>query len=185
MKKLLILTLSGVLIATTSAQSLVPLPPQWKAWSNGGSYNIGEDTSSYPFGLTIKQKTKPKGNKIGKGGFCQTIKADNYIGKRVEYSAYIKVKNVTNWAYIFARYGEAYPFKGIKGNAENPVTQDWTKVSMVFDLPKQESADNIRLCFSLWGDGQMWIDGIKWEVVAPENIVPTNVQSAIPLEPIL
>ena len=180
------LTLS---LSSFHTYAIEPLPEYWNQWeSEKGTFNAGFDKNIYrssPNSLTIKSNTKSISKEVTRSGICQRINIEKYIGKRIRYSAYVKTKNIEQWAYIYASSGNVYPSKGIKGNTNDGVTKDWTQMSMVFDIPKKHDKDTISLCFSLWDGGQMWMDDIKWEIV--DKSIPITYKAPVPLlnEPIL
>ncbi|EIC20687.1 DUF4145 domain-containing protein [Thiorhodovibrio frisius] len=149
---------------------------QWPQWEiEKGTYMADEDTSifrSSPTSLTIKQVSKPKEKDPSRSGICQSIKTDNFRGKRIKYSAFIKVSSLEQWAYMYVLSGDLYPVEGIKGSKEQPLEKDWSQLSMVFGIPESHEKPYIKFCFSLWGGGQMWIDDVKWDVV--NNTTPVT-----------
>lgn len=105
----------------------------------------------------------------------QTIDADNYKGKRVRLTGYLKTRNVDNWSGLYLRINgpkqklpdgkEKYTLiardnmynRSLKG------TNDFTRCELVLDVP--DSADNIVYGAILTGPGQIWFDRMKLDVV--------------------
>ena len=189
MRKIGCVLLFTLLIISAQCYAVEPLPDYWSQWeTEKDTFTSGIDKEVYrskPDSLTIRNDSKSKSAENSRSGITQTIKIDKYLGKRIKYSAYIKTKNLEQWAYIYASSGKIYPFEGIKGDKTKGVSQDWTLVSLVFDIPKKHNKDTISLCFSLWEGGQMWIDDIKWEIV--DESVPVTYKVPAPTldEPIL
>ena len=188
MKKITSIFLFTIFVTSAQCYAVDPLPDYWSQWEvEKGTFTAGIDKETYrskPDSLTIRNDSKSKSAENSRSGICQTIKIDKYLGKRIRYFAYIKTKNLEQWAYTYARSGKIYPFEGIKGDKSKGVTKDWTPVSLVFNIHKNHNKDRISLCFSLWEGGQMWVDDIKWEIV--DDSVPLTYKVTPKLdEPIL
>lgn len=102
----------------------------------------------------------------------QTIKADNYHGKRLRMSAYIKSEAVERAALWMRMDGEEMKVFGLDTMDNRPIkgTADWQKYEIVLDVPIE--TQQIVFGVNLKGSGQIWIDDVRFEVVAPS--VPTT-----------
>jgi hypothetical protein len=151
------------------------LPEGWfKAGNDPADYDMGVDTTERHGGKAsgfIKAKADdPKGFAT----LMQTFRADDYRGKRLRLSGYVKADKIDQWAGLWMRIdGETKTLgfdnmqdRGIKG------TSDWKKYDMVLDVPK----DSINIAFGilLVGKGQAWVDDLQFEVVG-EDIKATNM----------
>ena len=189
MKKLIIALLSTVLIAATillvEANSRLP-----KGWFTAGNkpieYEFGIDNSVFQNGKSsafIKSKI-PKENEFGT--LMQYISAENYFGKRLRLSGYIKSDNVNGWCGMWMRIdgemGEQFGFDNMQDRAIKG-TSDWQKYEIVLDIPLESNA--IAYGVMLNGNGKIWFDNFRIEAV--ERTVPvTNMRQEMsyPKEPI-
>ncbi|QBD76430.1 sigma-70 family RNA polymerase sigma factor [Ktedonosporobacter rubrisoli] len=107
-------------------------------------------------------------------GFIQLkhedIAADPYRGKHMRFIAFLKAEEVKTAGFVLsveappldpeenfpAIYTTRSP-KPIKG------TYDWTRHELVIDVPDRAIA--IRLIFSMWRKGKVWLDGLSLEIV--------------------
>lgn len=155
------------------------LPTGWfKAGSDPKSYDMGIDKGAGREGknaATIKSNTK----KIkGFGTLMQDCLPDNYLGKRVRMTGWVKTKDVSDWAGLWFRIDEkgsnqSIGFDNMKdGKKDRSIkgTTDWKQYEIVLDVPLK--ASNLAYGALLVGTGQIWFDDIKFEVV--DNTVPTT-----------
>jgi hypothetical protein len=171
---------SVLLVVVTVVLLSFDLPAGWlKAGSNPKSYEMGIDKGAGQSGTnaaTIKSIDK----KIdGFGTLMQNFLPDNYLGKRLRMSGFLKTKNVSDWSGFWLRIDD-------KGEKENSLgfdnmhdgkidrsvkgTTNWTNYEIVLDVPLNSS--NIAFGALLVGTGQIWFDNLKFEIV--DNSVPTT-----------
>lgn len=136
-------------------------------------YNMGFDhvvTHSGEASAYLKSKvSKPRSF----GTLMQMFKAEDYRGKRVRISGYVKAEKIENWAGLWMRVDGPENMSLSFDNMQNrPIkgTIDWTKHEIVLDVP--ENSINIALGILLSGKGQVWIDDLQFEVVGKD--VPTT-----------
>jgi hypothetical protein len=172
--------LTGVLlISLTITLFSFELPTGWfKAGSDPKSYDMGIDKGAGQDGknaATIKSNTK----KIkGFGTLMQNCLPDNYLGKRVRMTGLVKTKDVSDWAGLWFRVDEkssnnSLSFDNMKdGKKDRSIkgTTDWTKYEIVLNVPLK--ASNLAYGALLVGNGQIWFDDFKFEVV--DTNVPTT-----------
>jgi hypothetical protein len=157
-----------------------------KGWRMGGTrpdmYDMGIDEGAGQDGRNAATIRSYKKEVPGYGLLVQSFNAEKYHGKRLKMSAYIKTKNVTEWAGLLMK---------VEGNVTNPVyhtqrpcilsfdnmynrlisgTTDYTKYDIVLDVP--DTATVITYGARLNGGGQIWFDGIRFDVVG--NDVPVT-----------
>lgn len=123
----------------------------------------------------------------GFGGMMQTIAADNYVGKRVRLSGWIKTEDANEgggrlWLRIDGQErGQTLGFDNMNNRAVKG-TNDWQEASVVLDVPSGASA--LAYGFFVSGGGKMWVNGQKIEEVGPE--VPATdmiTKKALPAAP--
>ena len=177
-------------IAATSVLALAaapePLPAQWHV--------TGKDAQKFTAG--VDQADGVKGAKFLRNksddpntwaALTQPISAQNYLGQRIRFRAFVKTQDVSGWAGLWMRVdnraGRVLAFynsydKPIKG------TTDWQERSVVLDVPQ----DGGMIVFGVInnGSGQVWIDRLGFEQVGQD--VPVDVQKArgtLPAVPVL
>ena len=107
------------------------------------------------------------------GEFTQTVRSDNYKGKRVRLSGWIKTKDADR-AGLWMRIDGKDQMLGFDNMLQDrPVigTHDWTQVSVVLDVPTEA----LGFCCGalLVGEGQIWVDDLSLEVVDPKKVDAT------------
>lgn len=103
----------------------------------------------------------------GSGALLQTFKAENFLGKRVRMSGYMKSENVKEWAGFWLNVNQtgtenSFFFDNMK---DRPIkgTSGWVKYEIVFDVPVY--ASTIRFGAIIHGTGQIWFDDLRFEIV--------------------
>lgn len=116
----------------------------------------------------------------------QMFGAQNYLGKRLKLTAFVKGGNVGGWAGLWMRVdgngGEMLKFdnmqnRPIKGNCE------WNQYQVVLDIPQE--AHGIAFGVLLSGPGKVWSDQFRFEVV--DTRTPTTDEDegeVLPPEPV-
>jgi hypothetical protein len=158
-----------------------------KGWVGGGKgYNIMLDQQTKRTGkssVAIKFVTEDaKG-----GGFAsvtQGVQPDNYRGKRIRLSGYIKTVDAGSaslWMRVDGKEQEkSLAFDNMmQGGRAVTGTQEWRKCEVVLDVSQE--AQGIYFGTLLSGKGQSWTDDLRFEIVG--NDVPvTNMTT--PKEPV-
>lgn len=180
---------SVLLVGTTAALVSFDTATGWfKAGSEPKSYEMGIETNAGQNGgnaATIKSKEK----KIkGFGTLMQNCLPDNYLGKRVRLSGYLKTKDVSDWSGFWFRIDDektklTLGFDNMhEGKKDRSVkgTTDWTKYEIVLDVPY--NATNLAYGALLVGKGQIWFDNLTIEIV--DSSVPTTGEGKESFTPI-
>jgi hypothetical protein len=160
-----------------AAGKLQDLAPEgWgKAGANRVQYDVGVDRRVKHAG-TASAYVKPnvlEFNKESFGTLMQSFRADEYRGKRVRMTAYVKAEDVGRWAGLWMRIDGATKSPMTFDNMGNrPIkgTSDWQKYELVLDIPDDSAA--IAFGILLAGGGQVWVDDFNFEVVG--NDVPST-----------
>jgi WD40 repeat protein/serine/threonine protein kinase len=103
----------------------------------------------------------------------QSFSADDYRGKRLRMSAYVKHENLDIGAWLWMRVdGENRKMLAFDSMDDRRIkgTSDWKKYEIVLDLPA--TSTNITFGFAMNGKGQVWADDFQFEVVGQD--VPTT-----------
>ena len=163
------------------------IPTGWfPAGSNPSEYEMGIDNSIFQNGQAcayIKSKS-PKENQFGT--LMQTISAENYLGKRLMLSGYIKSENVTGWSGMWMRIdGENNQQIGFDNMYDRAIkgTTDWKKCEIVLDIPSNSLTINYGVLLN--GDGEVWFDSFELKEV-DKNVPVTNLKkdSKLPSQPV-
>jgi hypothetical protein len=185
---------AAVAVAATVAPVARPgatmtAPAGWgKNGSKPGAYVVGVDTLQTWGGMpsAYVQSLDPTPNDFG--GMMQTMAADNYTGKRVRLSGWIKTEDANDggghlWLRVDGQErGQALQFDNMNNRAVKG-TSDWQEGSVVLDVPAGASA--LAYGFFVQGGGKMWVSGTKIEEVG-SDVPSTNMlppKKALPKAP--
>jgi len=174
--------------AQLAAQLAPPTPP--KGWFLAGSkpkeYTVQMDNQVVHGGKASATMKFIGQDTSGFGTLMQSIVADNYLGKRVRLSAFVKTQNVSGWVGLWMRIdGGKNPYKSLAfDNMENRAlrgTVDWKKCEVVLDVPAE--AESLNWGLILGAKGQAWLEDVQIEIVG--NDVPTtNMDATRKKEPV-
>jgi hypothetical protein len=168
MKKTIAMKWGAVLVAVACMGLAFRPDAQIKGWFLAGSqkdaYQIGLEKSAERHSQVAYLKSVAKAK--GFGTIMQNFIPDDYLGKRVKLTAYIKSKDVRSWAGMWFRVD------GAKGNVlsfdnmqDRPIkgTTGWKQYQIVLNVPK--SAKGIAYGVLLAGTGTVWMDDFTFEIV--------------------
>lgn len=166
----------ALVLGVVSIQAQIPMPTGWvQRGSHPQDYDVSLDTAihrSGKAGASIKAKESASGFTT----MMQSIKPDNYRGKRIRFSGYLKTKSVADHSGFWLRIDGAQMNKmlGFDNMGDRPVkgTTDWGKYEIVLDVP--DNAEAIAFGVNLAGSGQVWVDDLKIEVVG-KDVASTNM----------
>ncbi len=147
---------------------------QVKGWSMGGSdktlyeigiVNDGERQGKVAFIKSLKPDIK---NKFGT--IMQAFSADNYLGKKMRLTGFIKTKDVNGWVGMWMRVdGQKRHSLSFDNMSDRKIkgTTGWTKYEIVLDVPKSSTRINYGVLLSQ--SGQAWLDELTFEEVSDET----------------
>jgi len=146
------------------------------AGNKPSSYSIGLDKSVYKTGNS-SAFLESKDKKIeGFGTLMQTCSAEEYLGKRIKMTAYVKSSSVLDWAGMWLRVDAKQESKSLSFDnmQDRPIkgNNDWTKCEIILDVPEESGTLNFGILLS--GTGKVWFDNITFEVVDKLEIKPTK-----------
>lgn len=170
-----------VFVAILAALSIHPsgaslgMPDGWiRAGSAPADFDMGTDQSVAYAGKAsgyLKSKVAKPG---GFGTLMQKCKAEEFHGKRVRMSAWVKSEKVMSWAGLWMRVDgpEASQPLAFDNMQSRPIkgTSGWSQHQVVLDVAPE--AKDIAFGILLDGPGAVWLDEIKFEVV--DQSVPTT-----------
>ncbi len=169
MMRVMALSLAGGLLFSTLARS-EEAPKGWfKAGKSPKDYETAIDRE-----MTYNERPSATLKSIATktGGFAtlmQMAKADGYRGKRLRLSAYIRSRDVEQWAGMWLRVdgpkGEPLAFDNMEKRPLKKTT-DWAKCEIVVDVP--QNAKELAFGLMLTGSGQIWMADLKFDTVGNE-----------------
>lgn len=176
MRKLKLLVPIAALAGLMAFTQVGNIPEGWfKAGSDPDKYEMGLDNSVFKDG-TSAAFIQSTANKIkGFGTLMQTCSANDYLGKKVKMTGYIKSENVDDWAGLWLRVDGKKGTKSLSFDnmQDRPIkgTTDWTKCEIILNVP--ESSTTLNFGALLSGTGKIWFDKIEFEE-APSDIKTTS-----------
>lgn len=117
----------------------------------------------------------------------QPISAQNYLGQRIRFRAFVKTQEVSGWAGLWMRVdNSAGRTIAFYNSADKPIkgTTDWQERSVVLDVPPEGAVIVFGVINN--GKGQVWIDRLGFEQVGQD--VPVDVRRPVhqlPAVPVL
>lgn len=141
------------------------------AGSNPERYEIGvekntERGSKVGFLKSNQSKIKEKGF----GTIMQQFTPQDFLGKKVKLTGYIKASDVNKWAGMWMRVDgdNTNPHKrslSFDNMQDRPIkgTLDWKKYEIILDVPQESVL--IAYGVLLDGPGSVWLDNFEFEVI--------------------
>lgn len=144
------------------------LPSGWfKSGSDPNSYDMRIDKGAGYNGKNAATIQSITPNITGFGKLMQSFAADKYLGKRIQFSGYVKTKNIAGKACFWLRVEKANSQQILSFDNMNdrPITgtNDWKKYEIVVDVPS--TASKISYGALVRGTGQIWFDNLSFEIV--------------------
>jgi len=172
----------ALLLIGTNLMSLAEVPQGWiRAGSKPKDYEMSLDSSILHGGRHSACLKSTVSNPNGFGTLMQQFDAENFRGKRVRLSGFVRSHEVTGWAGLWMRvdgkdrkvlaFDNMYR-RAIKG------TSDWRNYEVVLDVP--DTSEVISFGLLLDGAGQVWMDDLKFEAVG-EDVGTTDGKPSVVL----
>ncbi len=136
-----------------------------KAWGGGGrGYEQARDATTMHSG-NASGRIRRVTDQGSFGTFAQSFSAEEFRGKRVRYSGFLKTLDAEKTGLWMRIDGPERALLGFDNMSNRAVegTTDWTEHAVVLDVP--ENATHIALGFLLIGDGTAWGDDLTLEAV--------------------
>ena len=184
MKKVLF-ALSALVLFSFSSEPETNVEGWFLAGSEPESYEIGvekdaEREGSVGFIKSTKNKIK------GFGTIMQSFIPEDYIGKRVKLTAYIKTENVDGWVGLWMRvdgpakkgdkYRESLAFDNMNDRKIKGSTS-WQKYEIILDVA--DEAENLAYGVLLSGTGEAWLDDLTFEIVDKNDESTTTAKKKL------
>lgn len=161
----------------TTKNTVRPKPP--KGWFAAGltpeSYEMSIDRTEFHSGTQCAYlRSCPNVKMHDWGTLMQNMPPRNYLGKRIQMSFWVKTKDVEGWVQGWLRVDgkddDQYLAFDNMCNRTIRGTNDWTKHTIVLDVP--EESTNIAFGIMLGRKGCVWLDDVSFDAVS--NDVPTT-----------
>jgi len=148
-----------------------------KSWFMAGSdprdHELGIDANAVRNGKNSGYLKAKVAESRGFGTMMQMFKANDYINKRMRFSAFVKSEGIEACAGLWMRVdGPQHRSLSFDNMQNRPIkgTTDWQKYEVVLDVPQESVA--IAFGILLTGKGQAWLSEVQFEEVGAE--VPTT-----------
>lgn len=136
-------------------------------------YEVGQDLHEKHSGSKCAYLKSTVQSPKGFGNFSQGLSAENYLGKRIRFSAFVKTALFSGTAQLWIRidgdWARASTKVGCFDNMyDRPIKgeTDWTRYNLVVEFP--ETSTNFVFGIMLLGAGQIWIDDVTIDVVSKD-----------------
>jgi beta-lactamase regulating signal transducer with metallopeptidase domain len=169
------------IVATSSPNVTAAAPAGW--WKNGSktaAYVAGVDRDQVHNGLASAYVKSIEPAIDGFGGMMQMCNAENFTGKRLRFSAWMKTEDAKDggahlWFRVDGKEKDQMLQFDNMGNRPVMGTTDWQLYSLVLDVPSNAGA--LAYGFFVSGTGHAWVSGVKIEAVGLDQPV-TNIAAA-------
>lgn len=160
------------------------IPKGWLiAGSNPDDYSFELDSKTFHSGSACALIKSKKDKPAGFGTLMQDFSAEKYLGKRMEFSAFIKTENVEGWTGLWMKIeGAGHDSLGFDNMKNRSIagTSDWKKYEIILDVPKDSKLIAIGILLS--GKGKVWVDDVTFEENTKGKV--TNMEKPFPLSPV-
>ena len=161
------------------------VPRGWfLAGTKPAEYEAGVDADQLYQGHAsafLKSKTQ---SVDGFGTLMQSIRAEQYKGKRVRLSGFVKSQGVVSWAGLWMRVDQGKEMVTLDNMQDRPIkgTTDWRRYDVVLDVPSDSTG--ISFGILLDGAGAVWLSGTKFDVVGTDVQVTGASEKKTPDNPV-
>jgi hypothetical protein len=120
----------------------------------------------------------------GFGTLMQSIRAEQYKGKRVRLSGFVNSQEVEGWAGLWMRVDQGKDAIAFDNMQDRPIkgTTGWQRYDVVLDVPSE--ATGISFGILLAGTGEVWLSGTKFDVVGTYVPVTSPGDNNLPEKPV-
>ena len=162
--------LKAMAVLLTSSLMLNATVPQgwYLAGSKPAEYESGVDAqvqyNAHPSAF-LKSKSAVVN---GFGTLMQDFRAEQYEGKRLRFTAFVKSEGVQDWAGLWMRVDKGRETVAFDNMQDRSIkgTNGWREYAIVLDVP--QNATGIFFGVLLTGSGAVWMNSVKIEPVGPE-----------------
>jgi hypothetical protein len=145
------------------------VPRGWfLAGTKPAEYEAGVDADQ-PYEGHASAFLKSKTQSVdGFGTLMQSIHAEQYKGKRVRLSGFVKSQGVMSWAGLWMRVDQGKEMVAFDNMQGRPIkgTTDWQRYNVVLNVPPDSTG--ISFGILLDGAGEVWLSSTKFDVVGAD-----------------
>ncbi|MBV9746028.1 MAG: hypothetical protein JO099_19890 [Acidobacteriia bacterium] len=176
------ISLSVVSVCSMALQAAAP-EGWYMAGNKPAAYDTGVDKAATYNGLASAYLKSNQPAIEGFGTLMQDFKADQYQGKRVRFSAFVRSEDVKDWAGLWMRVdkgtGASMKSLAFDNMQDRPVkgTTGWQNYEVVLDVASD--ATGVFFGILLSGTGSVWLNSAKIEVV-PTTVPVTGHSTRTP-----
>jgi hypothetical protein len=151
---------------------ITSFPSGWGGGAPNG-YVLGTDHSCRHGGSGAGFLSSTVVNPVGFTTLTQTIKADDFRGKRVRWRGWVRSEDVANYGGLWMRVDGPGETQAFDNSFNHPIkgTSGWREVEVVLDV--RENAIGIAFGVLLSGPGDITVDDLVMEVV-PMSVASTD-----------
>lgn len=148
---------------------LLTLPCQaqrnWQVFTPRDHTYVGSREPGYQSKYSASLRSTEKASESSYALYVQDIDASLYRGCRLRLSGYVRTQIDKGWAGLWLRADAAGKPLAFENMQSKPVRSktDWNRYQIEVDIPAQ--ADSLHYGALLNGQGQIWIDQLKLEIV--------------------
>ncbi len=148
------------------------IPEKWTCGSASEAFIMRVDsTQAYSGNKSIYIESYEK-SKLKRFGTCSKgVSVDNYLGKKIKLSGYIKSENITGWAGLWMRVdGKNNKVLSFDNMFDRSVkgTTGWTKYEIVLKVPKKATYIVFGVLLAN-GPGKLWFDDVTIEAISKDS----------------
>ncbi|MHC4534364.1 MAG: protein kinase domain-containing protein [Planctomycetota bacterium] len=156
--------IAQLLLARGATSGVLILKGWQRSGSNPENYEMFVDTSEKHSGKASAYIKSISAKTGGFGVLMQMFSAADFLGRRIQMSAWMKTQKVRS-AHLWMRLDGTKGMLGFDNMSDRPVkgTTEWHKYQITLDVP--ESTVDIAFGALVVGEGQAWVDDFRFEVV--------------------
>ena len=162
-------------------------PRFWKVFEPRPQTYVGTRDSGYAGRFSASLRSTDQASAKTYGLYVQEIQADHFRGGRLRLSGFLRSQLEREaWCGLWVRVeGRKGPPLAFENMGQRPVTRHtpWTSYQIEVDVPPQ--AESIHFGALLTGQGQIWVDDLRLELVgkpAPGQLELRKLRN-LPVDP--
>ena len=155
-------------------------PKGWFLDKEDLTYKLGIDDAKAHSGDGAAFIVGNNANKNDWNSLSQIIRVNDFAGKRIRVTGWMKSENLSDYASLWMRIDD-YKSRvnaDVFNNRVMTGSNDWKQYEIILDVP--ENANTISFGMLLHRNGKAWIDDLKIEVVG-QNIYSTESIKSAPI----
>lgn len=176
--------LTTLLLGTISSNAQ-SVPEGWHiAGSRPSDYTAGTIGDARCHGKASAYLASREGTSDGFGTLMQTFSAEQFLGKQVRMTGFVRAESVEGRAGLWMRVdGTERASLSFDNMQQAPIrgTMPWQRYEIVLDVPAESAS--ISFGILLGGKGKVYVDDFSFEEVAP-SVETTRIAKRLPATPV-